>query len=65
MEFDKEGNELRIGDKVELEIIGVGIGECEIKENEEGMLCLYDPLMGGLPLKIAKYREDLVYIKID
>ena len=47
---DTNGIELKEGDKIELHIVGLGRGDAEIKKNDEGILCIYEPSQGYYPL---------------
>lgn len=54
--LDSKGNELKLGDKVLMTLIGLGVEVVEY-QNE---LCLYDTIQGYYPLKYACSRTDLI-----
>jgi hypothetical protein len=57
--LDSKGNELKLGDKVLMTLIGLGSGEVEVVEYQNE-LCLYDTIQGYYPLKYACSRTDLI-----
>lgn len=52
------------GDRITLEIDGLGIGYAEIVEHD-GVLYIYDPTQGYYPLELALKREDMAITKIE
>lgn len=62
---DKNGTELKEGDKITLELVGLGIGEAEVKKNTDGTLCVYENLQGYLPLSDAMMSDGIILTKIE
>lgn len=49
---------IKKGDKINLQILGVGSGEAEIVE-KDNELQIYEPSQGHYPLKHALLRDDM------
>ena len=49
---------IKKGDKINLQIFGVGSGEAEIVE-KDNELQIYEPAQGYYPLKFAVIRSDM------
>lgn len=61
---DSNGIELKVGDTIQLEIVGLGVGECEIKNNDKGDICIYNESNGYYRLDLAIIRTDMIITKI-
>jgi len=62
---DKNGTELKEGDKITLELVGLGIGEDEVKKDTDGTLCIYENSQGYLPLIDAMISNGIILTKLD
>tara|TARA_R110000796_G_scaffold248280_1_gene374946 strand:+ start:1697 stop:1894 length:198 start_codon:yes stop_codon:yes gene_type:complete len=61
---DKNGTELKEGDKITLELVGLGIGKAEVKKDTDGTLCIYENSQGYLPLSDAMISDGIILTKI-
>lgn len=61
--FDKDGRELKEGDKITLELVGLGIGDAEVKKDKDGTLCIYENSQGYLPLSDAMMSDGIILTK--
>ena len=61
---DKNGTELKEGDKITLELVGLGIGEAEVKKDEDGTLCIYENSQGYLPLSDEMISDGIILTKL-
>lgn len=61
---DKNGIELKEGDRITLELVGLGIGEAEVKKDSDGTLCIYENSQGYLPLSDAIMSDGIILTKV-
>lgn len=60
----EESIDFKLGEKYEMEIVGVGKGIVEIVE-VDGCLMIYEPTQGYYCTDLAKIRSDLKFKKIE